>query len=168
MDREAWRAAIHGVAKSQTWLSNWTELNWTELTVLIITVYLFFSSSRSLVNISCILSIFASILFLRSWIIFPIIILNYFSGSLPIYIYFIVFFIWGFILFLHLGQNLISFHFGYLYVIVVYILEAVELYFLLFLSAIFWMMIEACASFPVGATGCEETGPCFGGQDSAQ
>ena len=28
MDREAWRAAIHGVAKSQKWLSNWTELNW--------------------------------------------------------------------------------------------------------------------------------------------
>ena len=31
IDREAWRAAIHGVAKSQTWLSDWTELNWTEL-----------------------------------------------------------------------------------------------------------------------------------------
>ena len=30
MDREAWRAAIHGVAKSWAWLSNWTELNWTE------------------------------------------------------------------------------------------------------------------------------------------
>ena len=30
MDREAWRAAIHGVAKSWTWLSDWTELNWTE------------------------------------------------------------------------------------------------------------------------------------------
>ena len=30
MDREAWRAAIHGVAKSWTQLSNWTELNWTE------------------------------------------------------------------------------------------------------------------------------------------
>ena len=31
MDREAWRAAIHGVAKSWTRLSNWTELNWTLL-----------------------------------------------------------------------------------------------------------------------------------------
>ena len=28
MDREAWRAAVHGVAKSWTRLSNWTELNW--------------------------------------------------------------------------------------------------------------------------------------------
>ena len=27
MDREAWRAAIHGVAKSRTRLSDWTELN---------------------------------------------------------------------------------------------------------------------------------------------
>ena len=27
MDREAWRAAIHGVAKSWTWLRDWTELN---------------------------------------------------------------------------------------------------------------------------------------------
>ena len=26
-DREAWHAAVHGVAKSRTWLSNWTELN---------------------------------------------------------------------------------------------------------------------------------------------
>ena len=26
MDREAWRAAVHGVTKSQTWLSNWTEV----------------------------------------------------------------------------------------------------------------------------------------------
>ena len=28
MDREAWRAAIHGVANSRTQLSNWPELNW--------------------------------------------------------------------------------------------------------------------------------------------
>ena len=32
MDKEAWRAVIHGVAKSRTWLSDWTELmlldNW--------------------------------------------------------------------------------------------------------------------------------------------
>ena len=31
MDKEAWRAATHGVAKSQTRLSDWTELNWTEV-----------------------------------------------------------------------------------------------------------------------------------------
>ena len=30
-DREAWRAAIHGVTKSRTRLSNWTELNWTDV-----------------------------------------------------------------------------------------------------------------------------------------
>ena len=30
VDREAWHAAVHGVAKSQTWLSNWTELNWNK------------------------------------------------------------------------------------------------------------------------------------------
>ena len=28
MDREAWHAAVHGVAKSRTWLSDWTELRW--------------------------------------------------------------------------------------------------------------------------------------------
>ena len=40
MDREAWRAAIHGVTKSQTRLSNWTELNWR--------IYLTFVGARLL------------------------------------------------------------------------------------------------------------------------
>ena len=30
MDREAWHAAVHGVAKSQTRLNDWTELHWTQ------------------------------------------------------------------------------------------------------------------------------------------
>ena len=33
MDRKAWHAAVHGVAKSRTRLSDWTELNWTQLKV---------------------------------------------------------------------------------------------------------------------------------------
>ena len=31
MDREAWRAAVHAVAKGWTRLSDWTKLNWTEM-----------------------------------------------------------------------------------------------------------------------------------------
>ena len=31
MDREAWWAAVHGISKSQTLLSDWNELNWTEM-----------------------------------------------------------------------------------------------------------------------------------------
>ena len=31
MDREAWRAMVHGVTNSQTLLSNWTELNWAPI-----------------------------------------------------------------------------------------------------------------------------------------
>ena len=31
IDREAWLAAVLGVAKSWTWLSNWTELNWANI-----------------------------------------------------------------------------------------------------------------------------------------
>ena len=33
MDRESWQAVIHGVTKSRTRLSDWTELNWTEATL---------------------------------------------------------------------------------------------------------------------------------------
>ena len=43
MDREAWRAVIHGVAKSRTQLSDWTEVNRTELV---------FVYSMELLNIS--------------------------------------------------------------------------------------------------------------------
>ena len=36
MDQEAWRAAIHGVTKSWTRLSDWTELNWTDVNYVIV------------------------------------------------------------------------------------------------------------------------------------
>ena len=36
MDREAWRAAIHGVEKSWTWLSDWTEFTWTDAKMLVV------------------------------------------------------------------------------------------------------------------------------------
>ena len=39
MDKEAWHAAVYGVAKSQIQLSNWTEQNWIKL--------LFLSSSHN-------------------------------------------------------------------------------------------------------------------------
>ena len=35
MDRKAWSAAVHGIAKSQTRLSNWNELNWTSSQVML-------------------------------------------------------------------------------------------------------------------------------------
>ena len=34
MDREAWRAAVHGVTKSQTWLRDWTELSLTPFQIM--------------------------------------------------------------------------------------------------------------------------------------
>ena len=42
MDREAWRAAIPGVEKSQTWLSDWTELNVSNLSNLYLDLLQFF------------------------------------------------------------------------------------------------------------------------------
>ena len=39
MDREAWHSAIHGVTKSRTWLSDWTELKVTHITGIIKCLY---------------------------------------------------------------------------------------------------------------------------------
>ena len=39
MDRKAWHALVHGVTKSKTWLSNWTELNWIDIITLCTFVY---------------------------------------------------------------------------------------------------------------------------------
>ena len=36
MDREAWHAAVHGVTKSWTWLSNWTELNMSYIATVVV------------------------------------------------------------------------------------------------------------------------------------
>ena len=40
-DREAWRAAVHGITKSRTWLSDWPEL--TELSIINLLTYINFS-----------------------------------------------------------------------------------------------------------------------------
>ena len=40
MDREAWHTAVHGVTKSQTWLSNWTEQNWTDAVTTVFIIYI--------------------------------------------------------------------------------------------------------------------------------
>ena len=55
MDREAWRAAVHGVTKSHTQLSDWTELNWTESKKAIQTLTQ--GGARKLFNFSCLPSV---------------------------------------------------------------------------------------------------------------
>ena len=42
MDSEAWRAAVHGVAKSQTWLSDWTELRASKIYTIVYFFFLFY------------------------------------------------------------------------------------------------------------------------------
>ena len=76
-DGGSWRAAVCGAAQSQTRLKR---LSSSSSSVLFTSVCSFFSSSKSLANLSCIFSI----LFLRYWIIFTIIILIFFSGILLI------------------------------------------------------------------------------------
>ena len=49
MDREAWHAAVHGVAKSWTQLSDWTELNWSKVFAM---SYNLWQHSRAYIGIS--------------------------------------------------------------------------------------------------------------------
>ena len=55
MDREAWRAAIHGVAKSQTRLSDWSDLIWADCnqTILNLSSLINGSHSRYLSTVGC-------------------------------------------------------------------------------------------------------------------
>ena len=52
MDREAWRAMIHGIRKSRTWLSDWTEVNWiyTEKRSLSVTMWWIFTKWPQVCN----------------------------------------------------------------------------------------------------------------------
>ena len=61
MDREAWRAVVHGVAKSQTRLSDWTELNW---------IYMFPRYSLS-PSCSLLFPVFISLLSLSAFSLLP-------------------------------------------------------------------------------------------------
>ena len=46
MDMEAYCAAVHGAAKSQTWLSNWTEL----VVIKTILMFMYYTQSKSSSN----------------------------------------------------------------------------------------------------------------------
>ena len=51
MDREAWHAAVHGVAKSRRQLSNWTELNEWQDTILVFLSLIYFPQYDNLISI---------------------------------------------------------------------------------------------------------------------
>ena len=55
MDREAWRAAVHGVAKSQTRLSDWTEWLMTLTTFFILIGHLYVPFSEMSLSVFCVL-----------------------------------------------------------------------------------------------------------------
>ena len=64
MDREAWHAVVHGVAKTQTRLSDWTELNWTKRSVHFIVYVLPAVESREFLQVSYSFSYWSIHLFL--------------------------------------------------------------------------------------------------------
>ena len=60
MDREAWHAAIHGVTKSWTWLSDWTELNWSRNCVPILHEYMKGPGTHSQKNVFFVIDLLGS------------------------------------------------------------------------------------------------------------
>ena len=97
MDREAWHVAVHGVAKSRTWLSDWIELNW-----ICLQVYQFYWFSDFSLLFSCfqfhrlLLSLFCcwNTVDLHYCISFKYIVKWFYE--IHIYIYFILFAIIGY------------------------------------------------------------------------
>ena len=87
MDMEAWHAAIHGVAKSWTWLSNWTELNWWNYLEIFVRlgVYIetrFLSNQKSVIFfIFSRVSSISTDIFLFFYLLLFIIINHFFSSS---------------------------------------------------------------------------------------
>ena len=67
MEREAWHSAIHGVTKSQTWLSDWTELNWTDVAYFCLASFIYYYY-----HVFTVLSIYGSYQYFifYGWIIF--------------------------------------------------------------------------------------------------
>ena len=60
MEREAWRAVIHGVTKSRTWLSNWTELMGPDAMILVFWMLLSFKPTFSLTSFTFIKRLLSS------------------------------------------------------------------------------------------------------------